>query len=146
VASDADRDGLKRAALDRALRLQKQKALAAEGQSAPSIDAITIEASEYAKHLTAVYRDATLPDKPRNVLGLQKDIEPAQMESLLLASYRADDEALRDLANRRAQTVKEWFVGPGAIATERIFVVAAKVDASDIKDKGAPTRVDFAIR
>ncbi len=141
-----DREGLKRVALDRAMLAQKQKALAAEGESAPSLAALTIDAAEYPKLLAAVYRDTTLPDKPRNVLGMAKDIPPAEMEALLLASYKIDDDALRALANRRAQTVKEWFVDQGGLAPERIFVVAAKLSADGITDKGAVTRVDFAIR
>ncbi len=68
------------------------------------------------------------------------------MESLLLASYSVDDEALRAVANRRAETVKEWFAGKGGIASERMFVVAPKLTADGIQDKGALTRVDFAIR
>jgi hypothetical protein len=93
-----------------------------------------------------VYRETKLPDKPRNVLGFAKEIPPAEMESLLLASYGADDEALRGLANRRAQTVKEWLVDKGSVASERIFVMAAKLSSEGITDKGAATRVDFAIR
>jgi hypothetical protein len=143
---DIDRDGLKRAALDRAMRVQKQKAQVAQGESAPSVDALTIDATEYPKYLAAVYRETELPNKPRNVLGMAKDIPPAEMESLLLASYGADDEALRALANRRALAVKEWFVGPGGIASERVFIVASKLTGEGVADKGAPTRVDFAIR
>jgi hypothetical protein len=146
AAPEVDRDGLKRAALDRAMRVQKQKALAGQGQSAPSLDALKIEPAEYPKYLYAAYREANIPDKPRNVLGMEKDIEPAEMEALLLASYAADEVALRELANRRAQTVKEWFVGEGGVAAERIFIVAAKLGAEGIQDKGAPARVDFAIR
>ena len=143
---DADRDGLKRVALDRAMRAQKQKALVAKGESAASLDALTIDATEYPTYLSAVYDDTKLPDKPRNLIGLAKEIPPAEMESLLLASYSVDDEALRALANRRAETVKEWFAGKGGIASERMFVVAPKLTADGIQDKGAPTRVDFAIR
>ena len=128
------------------MRIQKQKALAGQGESAPSIDALKIDAAEAPKYIALVYRDSNLPDKPRNVLGIAKDIPPAEMEAMLLASYPADDEALRSLANRRAQAVKEWFVGPGGIASERVFVVAPKVNAEGVTDKGAPTRVDFAIR
>ena len=146
AVADIDREGLKRVALDRALRAQKQKALLAEGASAPSLDALTVDAAEYPKYLAAVYRDTKLPDKPRNVLGFAKEILPAEMEALLLASYGADDEALRGLANRRAQTVKEWLVDKGSVASERIFVVAAKLSSEGIADKGAATRVDFAIR
>jgi hypothetical protein len=143
---DVDRDGLKRVALDRALRAQKQKALVSKGEPAPSLEALTIDATEHAEYLAAVYRDTNLPDKPRNVIGFAKDIPPAEMETLLLASYAVDDESLRALANRRAEIVKEWFAGKGRIASERMFIVAPKLSADGIQDKGAPTRVDFAIR
>jgi uncharacterized protein involved in outer membrane biogenesis len=143
---EIDRDGLKRASLDRALRTEKQKALAAAGESAPALDAVTIGSDEYPKLLATVYSDAKIPDKPRNVLGIAKSIPPAEMEALLLASYRVDDEALATLANRRAQAVKEWFVRKGNLPSERVFVVAPKLAATGIADQGAATRVDFAIR
>jgi uncharacterized membrane protein len=143
---ELDRDGLRRAALDRAVRTEKQKAAASQGESAPALDSLNIEASEYPKYLAAVYRDADLPDKPRNVLGIAKDIPAAEMEALLLASYRADDDSLRALATRRAQTVKDWFAGPGGIAGERVFIVSPKLGGDGIEDKGPPTRVDFALK
>lgn len=143
---DVDREGLKHAMLDHALRVQKQKAVGGEGESAPSADALTIGADEYPKLLTAAYRDADLPNKPRNMLGIAKTIPPAEMEALLLASYRIDDPALTALANRRAQAVKGWLAGEGAVSPERIFIVAPKLGKDGIKDDGAPTRVDFAIR
>ncbi|HEY2819066.1 MAG TPA: DUF748 domain-containing protein, partial [Casimicrobiaceae bacterium] len=143
---DVDRDGLKRVALERAMRIQKQKALASQGESAPALDSLAIEPAEYSKYLAIVYRDANLQDKPRNVLGIAKDIPPNEMEALLLSSYRVDDEALRALANERAQAVKQWFASVGGIPGERVFVVAPKLTADGIQDKGAPTRVDFALR
>jgi hypothetical protein len=146
AAPEFDRDGMKRAALDRALRAQKQKSLVGQAESAPSLDTLVIEPAEYPKYLAAVYRDTDLPDKPRNVLGIAKEIPPAEMEALLLASYRVDEEALRTLANGRAQTVKEWLAGPGAVAAERVFVVAPQLGGEGIDDKGAPMRVDFALK
>jgi len=143
---DVDRDGLKHASLDRALRVQKQKTMAEQGESAPPLETLTIGDDEYPKLLAAVYRDADLPNKPRNVLGIAKSIPPAEMEALLLASYPVDDEALAMLANRRAQAVKEWFARKGNLPPDRVFVVAPKLSAAGIDDKGAPTRVDFAIR
>ena len=143
---DVDREGLKRAALERAMRVQKQKSLRAE-ESAPSAqDTMTIDVAEYPVLLKAVYRDTKLADKPRNLLGMEKDIPPAEMEGLLLASYGADDGALRDLANRRAEAVKEWLVDQGEIPAERVFVVAPKLTGDGIEDKGAATRVDFSIK
>ena len=143
---DADRDGLKRVALDRAMRAQKQKMLVARGDAVPSLGALTIDAAERPELLAAVYRDTDLKDKPRNVIGFAKDIPPAEMESLLLGSYGVDDEALRALANQRSETVKEWFTGKGGIAAERMFIVAPRLNADGIQDKGTTTRVDFAIR
>ena len=143
---DADREGLKRVALERAMRAQKQKALVAQGNAAPSLEALTIEAAERSELLAAVYRGTDLKDKPRNIVGFAKDIPPAEMESLLLGSYSVDDEALRALANQRSENVKEWFTGKGGIASERMFIVAPKLTADGIQDKGATTRVDFAIR
>jgi len=143
---DADREGLKRASLERALRIEKQKALVAEGQSAPALETLSIDPSEYPKLLETVYGNAKLPDKPRNVIGLAKTIPPEEMEALLLASYGVDDEALAALANRRAQAIKEWFANGGGVPPDRIFVVQPKLNADGIKDGGAATRVDFAIR
>ena len=80
------------------------------------------------------------------MLGIAKSIPPAEMEALLLASYRVDDQALAALANRRAQAVKEWFARKGNLPPDRVFVVAPKLTSAGIEDKGAPTRVDFAIR
>jgi hypothetical protein len=137
---------MKRAALDNALRIQKQKDIVAEGRSAPPLDSLTIDASEYPALLTAVYRNTDLPTKPRNVFGIAKSIPPDEMEALLLASYPVDDEALATLANRRAQAIKEWFAHEGGVAPERIFIVKPKLNGDGIKDQGSPTRVDFAIR
>ncbi|HET9045549.1 MAG TPA: hypothetical protein VFO33_01225, partial [Casimicrobiaceae bacterium] len=93
-----------------------------------------------------VYDDAKLPDKPKNALGFAKEIPPAEMEALLLASYTVDDEALNALANERAQTVKSWLTDNGGVPAERMFLVASKLGADGVKDGGAPTRVDFALK
>ncbi|HEX8740047.1 MAG TPA: DUF748 domain-containing protein [Casimicrobiaceae bacterium] len=146
VVPDVDRPALERVRLERDMRARKAKDLAAEGTSAPPLGEITISPAEYPKYLAAVYRDAKIPDKPKNFLGIAKDIPPAQMEALLLASYRVDDAALTALANGRADAVKVWLTGPGKIDPSRIFVVAPKVGIQGISDKGVATRADFALR
>ena len=143
---DVDREGLKHARLDAALRAQKQKTLAARGESAPPLEQIQVDAAERPKYLAAVYRDSDLPGKPKNFLGFAKTIPDAEMEKLLLESYKVDGAALTALANARAQAVKSWLVDQGHIAPERVFIVAPKLGAEGITDQGLPTRVDFAIR
>ena len=120
--------------------------LAAQGESAPPLDQIRIDAAERPKYLAAVYRATDLPGKPKNFLGIAKAVPDAEMEKLLLDSYKVDDAALTALANARAQAVKSWLVDQGHIAPERVFIVAPKLGTEGITDKGLPTRVDFAIR
>lgn len=143
---DVDREGLKNARLDAAMRTQKQKALAARGKPAPPLDQIRIDAAERPKYLAAVYRATELPGKPKNFLGIAKTVPDAEMAKLLLDSYKVDAAALTALANARAQAVKSWLVDQGHIAPERVSIVAPKLGTEGINDKGLPTRVDFAIR
>lgn len=143
---EADREALKRATIERELLARKRKALAAGGETAPAPQAITLDAAERERYLRAYYRNADIPGKPRNFLGIARDIPPAEMEALLLAGLRIDEAALRDLAEHRAQAVSQWLAAEGGIAVERLFVTAPKLSAEGIPDKGAATRVDFSLR
>ena len=93
-----------------------------------------------------MYDDAKLPDKPKNALGFAKDIPPAEMEALLLKSYTVDDEALRALANERAQTVKVWLTDTGRHRAGAD--VPRRVEAHRGRRQGRrrPTRVDFSLK
>jgi len=141
VDPDADREGLRKASLERQVRAQKAKEL---GKAADAAD-VAVDAAEYPKHLTAAYRAADFP-KPRNVIGFVKDLPVPEMETLLLTHASAADEDLRRLANERAQSVKTWLVETGGIAPERVFLVAPKTSGDGIKDKGRASRVDFSLK
>jgi hypothetical protein len=143
---EADGEGLRRASLEQAMRIRKQKDLVAAGETAPALGDITIDAADHAKYLKGVYGDTRLKDKPRNLVGMAKDIPAAEMEALLLAGYPVDENALRELANQRAQVVKDWFVSKGRIEAARVFIVAPRLGAEGLKAGETPTRVDFAIR
>jgi hypothetical protein len=69
------------------------------------------------------------------------------MEAMLLANAKVDDEALRALANARAQAVNDALVAKG-IGDDRLFLVAPRLggDAPGGAAAGAPTRVDLALR
>jgi len=140
----ADRDGLKQAALDRQIKLLKFNELARQGEPPPSVEAAEVPAAEYEALLTRVYKDAKF-DKPRNAIGLAKDLPRSEMETLLLANLTVSDEDMRLLAERRAQNVRAALVDKEQVPGERVFLVAPKLDAESIKDKGKATRVDFAL-
>jgi len=92
----------------------------------------------------AAYRDTPIPERPRNMIGMLSDVPPAQMEALLRKHTAPGDDALRELANARAQAAKDALVTRG-VAADRLFILAPKLDAGGVKE-GAPTRVDFALR
>jgi hypothetical protein len=145
VEPDADRDALKRTAVDRQIKAAKLKDTGGKAADAASLDEVTIDPKEYEKYLTAAYRAAKF-ERPRNTIGMLKDLPVPEMEQLMLANAQASDEDLRLLAGARAQAAKTWLVETGKVAAERVFIVAPHLSAEGIKDKGKPTRVDFALK
>jgi len=107
--------------------------------------AVVVAPEEYEGYLRRAYGAEKFP-KPRNMLGIAKDLPVPDMESLMLEHARVSDEDLRQLANTRAQAAKDWLVTAGKVPADRVFLVAPKLTAEDIKDKGRPTRVDFGLK
>lgn len=145
VDADSDREGLRQLALGRKVKAQKLKATLKSGEAEPSPDDITVEAGEYEKYLGAAYREEKF-EKPRNVIGLARSLPVAEMERLMLEHAEVTDEDLQRLADQRAQEVKDSLVRSGNIDVARVFLVASKLSAEGIKDKGRPNRVDFALK
>jgi hypothetical protein len=142
----SDRAGLKQAAVDNAVKRQKFDELRGTDKAPKSADEVVIDPKEYPALLKEAYSDADILGKPRNFIGLAKDIPVPEMEKLMLASTSATDEDLRDLALRRAQAAKDFLTGPGEIEVERVFIVTPKIAAEDGKATVKPTRVEFALR
>jgi Domain of Unknown Function (DUF748) len=143
IEPDTDRQALKRAAVDREIKVAKLKDKGeAKGQS---VDDVTIAREERDKYLAAAYKDAKF-DRPRNALGMLKDLPIPEMEQLMLANAKVTDDDLRQLAYARAQAPKDWLVEQGKVAADRVFIVSPKAGAEGIKDQGKPTRADFSLK
>jgi uncharacterized protein involved in outer membrane biogenesis len=155
-----DREALRRAAVESAMKHEKMKSMAAAGNAPASVELVTIGADERVRWLTAAYRASSITDRPRNVIGMLEDVPPARMEALLLAGVKVDDDALRLLANARAESVKEALAEKG-VAGERLFLTAPRLsgesEAQAPATGGAPSstavahgsassRVDLALR
>jgi len=143
-----DRDGLKRVALERQLKAQRVKQAGKEKQAMGDekpLNEFNLEPGEYTKLLTAVYRDAKFT-RPRNALGMLKDVPVPEMEQLMYANTPVSDDDLRTLADRRAQSVKDWLISAGSVAPERVLMIPPRLDAQDIKDRGRTTRADLSFR
>ncbi|MDP1790044.1 MAG: AsmA family protein, partial [Methylibium sp.] len=130
-----------------ALRVQYLDSLvrAAKAQSTGELaESVKIEPAERARWLEAAYKAADLKTKPRNVIGLAKSLPPAEMEALLLASAPSGEPALKTLADQRGDRVKAYLTAK--VPPERVLLTASKLGAEGIDDKGATTRVAFALK
>ena len=142
-----DLEGLKQASIERKVKAQKMRELVRQGTAPKSVDDVQIDKSEYERYLKAAYGDESF-SKPRNVIGLAKDLPVAEMESLMLKNTQVTDDDLRNLVNRRAQVVQERLLATGQVTADRVSIVAAKpVSAEENeKTKAKLSRVDFSLR
>jgi len=124
---EVERDALKRERLKALMLAEKRRRAVVTGQDTAS--AATLTDAQYQVLLKEVYRRADIT-KPRNIVGLAKDIPPAEMEALLLASIAVNEDAMRELALQRGVAVKDYLASR-KLAAERLFLGAAKTVAPD---------------
>ncbi|MDR5857030.1 DUF748 domain-containing protein [Caballeronia sp. LZ062] len=142
VDPKVDEPGLRSAWLDAQVKRAKVRDMSGNGENVDWAN-VKVSGDDYDKYLTKVYKSADFK-KPRNMIGLTKSLPDADMKAALLENAPVDEASLRDLAQRRAQAVKEYF--DGKIDSSRIFVVAPKLTAEGIDDKGAGSRVDLGLK
>jgi hypothetical protein len=142
---ETDREGLRRHKFDQQVKAQKRKQLVKGGASVPTIDEVQVEAAEYDKYLKLAYREAKFP-KPRNVIGLPKGLPAEEMEKLMLTHTQITDEDLTQLANRRAQSAKDFITQGAKVSLERVFLLAPKVGKSAGDDKQQGPRAVFTLK
>ena len=124
---EMEREALKAQRLHTMLLAEKRRRAVVSGQDAATVR--TVDAAESAALLKAVYRRADIT-KPRNLVGLTKDIEPAEMQALLLAHITVNEDAMRDLALQRGMAVKDYLASR-QLPAERLFLGAAKAVQPD---------------
>jgi hypothetical protein len=139
---EADKEGVKRVALERAVKAQKLKETLKKGDEGDSLDSIQIAPEEYKIYLTRAYKEAKFP-KPRNVVGLQKDLPVEEMEKLMLTNLQVTEDDIRQLAKQRAENIQAWLIDPGKVPVERIFLLPPKSEADE---KASAMRADFSLR
>jgi hypothetical protein len=142
-----DLDGLKRVSMERKVKAQKLQELSGKADAPKSVDEVRIESSEYPQYLRQAYRQESFP-KPRNAIGLLRNLPVVEMEKLMIHHATVNEEDLRELANQRAQTVRDALVTTGQVSADRLSTVPAKPLTSEekAKIKGKPNRVDFSLR
>ena len=136
---EVESDAFKREQLKALVQAEKRHASVVNGSSSSATgksdgaggDSVTVTPAEYPALLKAVYRRADFP-KPRNLVGLTKDIPVNEMEALLLANLSATDDAMRELAVQRGVTVRDYLAAQ-KLPLERLFLGAAKAVPTEAK-------------
>jgi uncharacterized protein involved in outer membrane biogenesis len=139
-----DREGLKRAALERKVKTQKLAEVSKAAGVEQSMRDIQVNPDEYPKYLELAYKDEKFP-KPKNVFGFTQSLPPPEMEQLMLANIQAGEVELRQLADRRARAAREWLIGKGGISVERLFVLAPKIE-TEANGQRVGSRAEFSLK
>lgn len=145
VDPEADRAALRRLRLEASVRAQVARDRVRRGEAAPPLAELVPTREEYESALRAVYRQAPIA-RPRNAVGLLRDLPVPEMETLLVTASRVTDEDLRELAAERARAVEAWLVKDAGLPPERIFRVPAADQPASAAAKRAASRVDLLLR
>jgi len=145
IDPENDKEGLKKADLNHRIKAQKLKEMLSKGGEQIALEQIQLTTEEYEKYLKQTY-DAGKFTKPRNFVGIAKKLPAAEMEKLLLNNIEVTDSDLRQLAVKRAQTVKELILQPGNVDASRVFIVEPKTLSPEKKEKVKDSRVDFKLK
>ena len=123
---EAEREGLQRERLQQLVRAEKRRA------QPDSTEPVT--ADEYPALLKAAYGRASIP-KPRNLVGIAKDLTVPEMEALLMANQPATEAMAAELAAQRGHAIQSYLAAQ-KLPAERLFLAAPKTGSQ--VPKGAP--------
>lgn len=145
---DAERDlaSLREGILERKVKAQKLKDLAKRGEAPASVDEVAVAAGEeYEKYLERAYKAEKFP-KPRNLIGLTKDLPVPEMEKLMLTNIVVGQDDLRLLSLQRAQAVRDLLTVQNQVPSERVFLVEPKSLSPAARENVKASRVEFTLR
>lgn len=130
VALAAEREALKQAQLQDLVRAEQRSATGASTSTSPPAgpDAQTppLQAQAgYADWLRTVYRRSDVP-KPRNLLGLTKDLPVPEMQALLLSHLQPTNADAQALAEQRAAAVRDY-LARHEVPLQRLFLGPARL-------------------
>jgi uncharacterized protein involved in outer membrane biogenesis len=145
VDIEKDREGMRQLLFRRKVAARKLADLAKTGQPAPALDNVRVEPAEYPKYLAQAYKLERFP-KPRNFIGMAKDLPVPEMEKLMLTHLQVTDDDLRQLAIERTSRVRDHLVAMGGVDPGRVFLVEPKTLPPERKEKLRDSRVDFRIK
>ncbi len=139
-----DPEGYRNELLLHKMRQEKFLALARGRQNNPGdvADNMVIQPDEYSRYLKAVYLKEKFP-KPRNMIGMVKDLPDAEMKKLILANTKVGDQELQQLAVKRTATVQNFLIDKGKIDSKRLFQNHGDILTPPKKENSPAGRVEL---
>ena len=127
----AEHDAWQREQIEAQLRtMARDEALrAGASASAAASETTALPPATRSALLKTLYKQTRIPDKPRNLVGMTKDLPDAEMEELLRKNVAVNDEAMRQEALARAIAVRDALVAKG-ISSDRLFLAAPSLHAA----------------
>ena len=116
---DDERTAYQRERLQAQIRAERQRSTPDATAALPDL---IPGSAEHTRWLTAVYKRTDMP-KPRNALGLTKDLPPADMEGLLLTQIPVSEGTMKELAVQRGVAVRDQLTKL-QVPTQRLFLGA----------------------
>ncbi len=144
-ASDpqSEREAMQQAALNaRIMAEQRREALRSDAPADAPPPALT--AAQREALVKRIYSDTKLPNKPRNAIGIARDIPVPEMEALLRGATLVSSDSARELALQRGIAVRDALVAKG-LPSERLFLAAPKLRVSGEDDAAWSPRVQLAL-
>jgi hypothetical protein len=124
---EAEAAALRAAGLDERLQALLRREAARAGQASQAAEALPPRRSPAHDALVRrLYADTPVTGKPRDALGMGKDVPVAEMEASLLATVPVNETTGRELALQRALTVRDALIARG-LAAERLFLASPQV-------------------
>ncbi|VWX63497.1 conserved hypothetical protein [Burkholderiales bacterium 8X] len=123
---EQEKEAYQRRRLRELAQSEKRRAAVRGNQDAAAVSPVTD--AEYPELLAAVYKRTEI-EKPRNLIGLAKDLPVKDMEDLLLPTIQVDEETMRQLAVARGAAVRDYLLAQ-KLPSERIFLGAVRSKAS----------------
>ena len=144
VDREKDTEGYRTELLNRKLKNEKFLALSKAGtmKEGEKAEYIKVLPEEYATYLKAVYKKEKFP-KPRNVVGLVKDLPPDEMKKLIITNTVVGEAELQTLARERVVTISNYLVSKGNVPAERIFQKNDDIFKKPEKDTQSKSRVEL---
>jgi hypothetical protein len=99
---------------------------------------------EYSQYLKAVYRKEKFP-KPRNIIGMLKDLPDDEMKKLILTHTVVGKNELETLARERGVAVRNFLITEGKLPPERVFEKKGEITKAPEEKGESGARVEFGV-